>query len=346
MKARTFVRRAMAGTLATIAAAAVFAGTATAAPATVDIDEAVAQLRVAAQGDTDATAAISRLADAPRTDLGDASGTLSDIGKVLPPTTVPVQLFPVPAYSDTGQGGPVLGQLYGTGLATNTNGEFRFGFFGGPGMISRNQEGVGLSVVYLNLSNGTSGDPAGERAREGRPDRHLVRADPGRSARRHARRRDLRQPPPRPSRRGDRRQHDLVAVAGHRPLLTGLPVTLPLPVPPRGRSHGHGEQERRVLEGLHAVPRGRQHDQITRRALPDVVAGDELESPVEDDESRLAGAVVLRQLLARRQRDDRLTQTPAMAAEDRGRAASARRRASQFRLLAGERGQRQLVHGP
>ncbi|WP_346764621.1 Tat pathway signal protein [Rhodococcus sp. HNM0569] len=147
-----------------MAATLMLSGPVSAAPDTdpaFDTDAAVAQLRDAAEGDAAATEAVERLAKSPR-DVVD----VADAEKVLPPTNIPVQLFQVPAYSDTGQGGPVLGQLYGTGVATNTNNEFRFGFFGGPGQISRNQDGVGLSVVYVNLTNGTSGIlPVNERER-------------------------------------------------------------------------------------------------------------------------------------------------------------------------------------
>ncbi|TJZ74364.1 Tat pathway signal protein [Rhodococcus oryzae] len=151
MKQRFTVRRRIAVALTSAAAAtALFTGTATAAPAAQPADPGAAAsgLRAAAAGNADAEAAIERLIASPQ-----------DVAKGLgkPVLTLPGQIFPVPAYSDTGQGGEVLGQLYGSGVATNMNNEFRFGFFGGPGSIADNQTGAELNVVWYSLANGTSG---------------------------------------------------------------------------------------------------------------------------------------------------------------------------------------------
>ncbi|MFC9786676.1 Tat pathway signal protein [Rhodococcus sp. NPDC127528] len=131
------------------AAAVLFTGTAAAAPApapapAVDLADAAVQLRAAAAGNPAAQDAVERLIGAPK-----------DIA--TPVLSLPGQIFPIPAYSDTGQGGDVLGQLYGAGVATNMNNEFRFGFFGGPGSIADNQTGAELNVVWYSLANGTSG---------------------------------------------------------------------------------------------------------------------------------------------------------------------------------------------
>ncbi|SEL24054.1 Tat pathway signal protein [Rhodococcus maanshanensis] len=152
MKQRFTVRRRIAVALTSAAAATtIFTGTAAAAPAaqpTADLGAAASGLRAAAAGNADAEAAIERLIASPQ-----------DVAKGLgkPVLTLPGQIFPVPAYSDTGQGGEVLGQLYGSGVATNMNNEFRFGFFGGPGSIADNQTGAELNVVWYSLANGTSG---------------------------------------------------------------------------------------------------------------------------------------------------------------------------------------------
>lgn len=151
MKQRFTFGRRLATVLTTAAAAtALLAGTAVAAPATpptADLAAAEAGLRSAAAGDPAAAAAVERLVAAPK-----------DVkGAVTPVFTLPGQIFPVPAYSDTGQGGEVLGQLYGSGVATNMNKEFRFGFFGGPGTIADDQTGAELNVVWYSLANGTSG---------------------------------------------------------------------------------------------------------------------------------------------------------------------------------------------
>ncbi|QNG17760.1 Tat pathway signal protein [Rhodococcus triatomae] len=144
---RRILGRLAAGLTAAVAATMLFSGAAAAEPVTpeLDADAAITKLLEAAEGDAEATAAVERLALSPK----DTAAV--DIA-------LPGQIFQVPAYSDTGQGGPVLGQLYGAGIATNVNDEFRFGFFGGPGTIANEQpEGVGLHVVYYSLATGASG---------------------------------------------------------------------------------------------------------------------------------------------------------------------------------------------
>ncbi|MFD4180663.1 Tat pathway signal protein [Rhodococcus sp. NPDC058514] len=152
MKQRFTVGRRLAAALTSAAAAiAIFTGTAAAAPVTApaaDLGAATTGLRAAAAGNPEAEAAIERLISSPQ----DVS---KGVGK--PVLSLPGQIFPIPAYSDTGQGGDVLGQLYGAGVATNMNNEFRFGFFGGPGTIADNQAGAELNVVWYSLANGTSG---------------------------------------------------------------------------------------------------------------------------------------------------------------------------------------------
>lgn len=146
MNRRIFGR--LAASVATaLTATMLFSGAAAAAPQTpeLDADAAIEKLLEAAEGNAQATEAVQRLALSPK-DTADRDIAL------------PGQIFQIPAYSDTGQGGPILGQLYGTGIATNLNGEFRFGFFGGPGSIADNPPaGVGLHVVYYSFATGASG---------------------------------------------------------------------------------------------------------------------------------------------------------------------------------------------
>ncbi|MFZ2174779.1 MAG: Tat pathway signal protein [Rhodococcus sp. (in: high G+C Gram-positive bacteria)] len=153
MNRRHFGQRIVAGFAAAAAATMMFTGVASAEPAdsaptigapAIDTTSAIAKLRTVAAGNAEAEAAIERLAASP-TDVA-----LSDVA-------LPGQIFQIPAYSDTGQGGPVLGQLYGAGVATNMNNEFRFGFFGGPGVIANDQAGAQLDVVYYSFATGASG---------------------------------------------------------------------------------------------------------------------------------------------------------------------------------------------
>jgi len=142
-------RRFAAVFTAATAAALVFAGPSTAAPAaplapqSVDWTDAVAKLKVAAAGNTEATAALNRLTVGPK-----QAAALKDVA-------LPFQPFQVPAYSDVGAGGN-SGQLYGSGVALDLDG-FRFGFFGGKGTISPNQNGAVLSVIWYNLQSGANG---------------------------------------------------------------------------------------------------------------------------------------------------------------------------------------------
>ncbi|MGW5571373.1 hypothetical protein ACWEVD_09250 [Nocardia thailandica] len=131
---------------AALAAVTAAAGIALAAPAgaepptptpTVDLAQAVARLRVTAADDPGALAAIDRLT---------ASGEV--------PVALPAQPFQIPATSYVGQNGG--GGVYGSGIALDMDG-FRFGFFGGPGTISPNQNGAKLEVMWLNLATFQSG---------------------------------------------------------------------------------------------------------------------------------------------------------------------------------------------
>ncbi|AFU04798.1 hypothetical protein [Nocardia brasiliensis] len=139
---RPSVIRRLATVFATTAVAAgVFAGSAGAAPSTVDWGTAAQQLRAAAAGNAQAEQAVDRLL---------ASGQLNKAGQVA----LPAQPFQIPAQSDIGRGdGP---GVYGSGIALGLDG-FRFGFFGGPGTIAPNQGGAKLEVLWINLSNGRSG---------------------------------------------------------------------------------------------------------------------------------------------------------------------------------------------
>ncbi|MFD0363591.1 hypothetical protein ACFQZZ_19255 [Nocardia sp. GCM10030253] len=135
------IRRFTAALAATTAVAVVFAGQAAADPAEVDWNTAARQLRAAAAGNPAAEQAVDRLI---------ASGQVATAGQVA----LPAQPFQVPAQSDIGRGdGP---GVYGSGIALGYDG-FRFGFFGGPGTISPNQNGAKLEVMWINLSNGRSG---------------------------------------------------------------------------------------------------------------------------------------------------------------------------------------------
>ncbi|QHE67989.1 Tat pathway signal protein [Rhodococcus sp. WAY2] len=148
MNRRHFGRRIAAGLTAAVAATMMFTGAASAQPTdsvpAVDPTTAIAKLRTAAAGNPGAEAAIERLALSP------TDAAAMDVA-------LPGQIFQVPAYSDTGQGGPVLGQLYGAGVATNMSNQFRFGFFGGPGTIAADQAGAQLEVVYYSFATGASG---------------------------------------------------------------------------------------------------------------------------------------------------------------------------------------------
>lgn len=145
-------RRKLGSAIAIAAASAlVFAGSATAEPVAAPVNPVTAaeQLLSVAEGNPDAQAALERvLADpnaaVPRTDVAEGP-------------RVPAQIFPIPAYSDTGAGNPVTGQVHGSGIATNLNSEFRFGFFGGPGEIAPNQGAAKLNVLWVNAATGKSG---------------------------------------------------------------------------------------------------------------------------------------------------------------------------------------------
>ncbi|MFB7875741.1 hypothetical protein ACFC06_10850 [Nocardia sp. NPDC056064] len=137
----SFMRRLTTAVAATSAAiAVVFAAPAVAdpAPQTVDVAAAVAQLRTSVAGNEGALAALDALTE---------DGTVE--------VALPAQPFQIPATSDIGQNGGGPG-VYGSGIALDIDG-FRFGFFGGPGTISPNQNGAKLEVMWLNLSNGQSG---------------------------------------------------------------------------------------------------------------------------------------------------------------------------------------------
>ncbi|MBF6215098.1 hypothetical protein IU433_29725 [Nocardia puris] len=142
MRGLSFIRHLTAVAAASALFAGVFSGSATAEPAALDWVSAVQQLRVAAEGNPDAEAAVDRLLAEPE--------RLAEAGEIA----LPAQPFQVPANSDIGRGqGP---GVYGSGIALGIDG-FRFGFFGGPGTISPNQTGAKLEVVWLNLANGRSG---------------------------------------------------------------------------------------------------------------------------------------------------------------------------------------------
>ncbi|MEV0297765.1 hypothetical protein [Nocardia sp. NPDC050710] len=142
MRRLSFVRHFSAALAATAVVAIAFGGHATAEPVAIDWTAATQQLRVAAAGNPAAEQAVDRLlADRER---------IAEAREVA----LPAQPYQVPAHSDIGRGeGP---GVYGSGIALATDG-FRFGFFGGPGNISPNQNGAKLEVIWLNLSNGRSG---------------------------------------------------------------------------------------------------------------------------------------------------------------------------------------------
>ncbi|MEV6140415.1 hypothetical protein AB0L63_31115 [Nocardia sp. NPDC051990] len=133
------IRRFTAAVAATTAFVVVFAGHAAAEPTTIDWSTATQQLRKAANGNPAAEQAVDRLLTS---------------GQVATRVAMPAQPFQIPAQSDIGRGdGP---GVYGSGIALGYDG-FRFGFFGGPGMIAPNQAGARLEVLWINLSNGRSG---------------------------------------------------------------------------------------------------------------------------------------------------------------------------------------------
>ncbi|MFI7670889.1 hypothetical protein [Nocardia sp. NPDC049526] len=133
------IRRFTAAIAATTAFAVVFAGHAAAEPTTIDWNAATQQLRKAAIGNPSAEQAVDRLLAS---------------GQVATQVALPAQPFQIPAQSDIGRGdGP---GVYGSGVALGYDG-FRFGFFGGPGMIAPDQTGARLQVLWINLSNGRSG---------------------------------------------------------------------------------------------------------------------------------------------------------------------------------------------
>ncbi len=133
------IRRFTAAVAATTAFVVVFAGHATAEPATFDWNTATQQLRKAATGNPAAEQAMDRLLAS---------------GQVATQVAVPAQPFQIPAQSDIGRGdGP---GVYGSGIALGYDG-FRIGFFGGPGTIAPDQTGARLQVLWINLSNGRSG---------------------------------------------------------------------------------------------------------------------------------------------------------------------------------------------
>ncbi|NNH69677.1 hypothetical protein HLB23_07320 [Nocardia uniformis] len=125
-----------------VATAATFIGFASgpaAADPTLDWTVAMDGLQAAAAGNPAAEQAVGRLIAS---------------GQTATEVALPAQPFQIPAQSDIGRGdGP---GVYGSGIALDMDG-FRFGFFGGPGTISPNQDGAKLEVVWFNLSNGRSG---------------------------------------------------------------------------------------------------------------------------------------------------------------------------------------------
>lgn len=127
--------------------ALLFSGNAGAEP--VDAADTAQQLLTVADGNPDARAALERVLEDPS-----AAVPTTDVAEG---PRIPAQIFPIPAYSDTGAGNPVTGQVHGSGVATNLNGEFRFGFFGGPGEIAPDQGAARLNVLWLNVSTGKSG---------------------------------------------------------------------------------------------------------------------------------------------------------------------------------------------
>lgn len=140
--------RKLASAIAIAAASALlFSGTANAEP--VDAADTAQQLLSVADGNAEAKAALERVLADPRAAVPTT--------EVAEGPRVPAQIFPIPAYSDTGAGNPVTGQVHGSGIATNLNGEFRFGFFGGPGEIAPDQGEARLNVLWLNLATGKSG---------------------------------------------------------------------------------------------------------------------------------------------------------------------------------------------
>src|SRR5699024_5423639 len=70
----------------------------------------------------------------------------------------------------------------------------------------------------------------------------------------------------------------------------------------------HGQEERRVLDRLDAVSFGRYDEQIPGTPLPGVGRGLQRDAPGQDLHGGLAGAVVLAELAAGADDDERLAQ--------------------------------------
>ena len=141
----TMARRLAAVFTAAAATTLVFAGPSAAAPVApqpINWADATAKLKIAAAGNPEAEAAMSRIV-VPTT-----PASLQDVA-------LPFQPFQIPAQSDVGAGGN-SGQVYGSGVALDVDG-FRFGFFGGKGTFSPNQNGAQLNVVWYNLQTGANG---------------------------------------------------------------------------------------------------------------------------------------------------------------------------------------------
>lgn len=143
MRTVGFARRLITSFVAASAATMLFTGHATAEPARVDWAAATWQLREAAAGNPQAERAVELLL------LNDARTE-----RAAQEVALAAQPFQIPAESTVGRGDGA--GMYGSGVALNIDG-FRFGFFGGPGTIAPNQDGVQLNAVWVNLSNGRSG---------------------------------------------------------------------------------------------------------------------------------------------------------------------------------------------
>src|SRR5690606_8257588 len=108
---------------------------------------------------------------------------------------------------------------------------------------------------------------------------------------------------------------------------------------------GDREDHRPVLEGQQAVAGRGEGDEIAAAALPFGIAAGQPDTAAQDEQGRLAGALVVGQAGAGGQREKRLAQGVFVAAVDGGGAAPVGRGGGALKVFAGQGVERELLHG-
>src|SRR5664280_159542 len=107
---------------------------------------------------------------------------------------------------------------------------------------------------------------------------------------------------------------------------------------------GHGEQHHSRLQRLQGVPAAGHDQQVAGRAVPGRLARAQPDAPMQDVQGRLPWILVLVEGLAGGQGDHGLAQYVLVAPVHGVRATPARRGLGEGELLAGQGGQRKLLH--